>query len=100
MEMFRSDLVDWIYKRYEFKENVTKKAIAEVVEATFDSIADLYREDATLNIYNFGTFYNRTFKGRRGYNVKAGEVLDYKDVKIPTFKACMPLRNEVKKRYK
>lgn len=100
MEMFKTDLVDWIYERYEFKENVTKKAISEVIDATFDSISDLYKKDITLNLYTFGTFFNRTFKGRRGYNVKAGEVLEYGDVKIPSFSACLPLRNDVKKRFK
>ncbi len=80
--MTKAELIEAIYKKKGLSNNLTKKAVTEIVEAVFDEITDYFvKQRVTKNnkpkftYPGFGTFTKKKRGARKGRNPQTGEAL-------------------------
>jgi nucleoid DNA-binding protein len=83
--MTKAELIEAIYKKKGLPNNLTKKAVTEIVESVFDEITDYFvKQRVTKNntpkftYPGFGTFTKKKRGARKGRNPQTGE-----PIKIP-----------------
>ncbi len=72
--MTKADLIERVRKQKALA-NLPKRAIASVIEATFNEIARSMRKDERFAYPGFGTFARRRRKARKGRNPTTGEII-------------------------
>lgn len=88
-------------KKVDFVKNVVKKTgymrkdCEVVVDAVFDELVELFKNNDEMRIANFGTFKNVQRAARTARNVKTGEMIDVPARLAPTFKAAPALKDKV-----
>lgn len=74
---------------------ITKKAVGQVVKATFEGIATGLERYGLVKIAKFGTFKVREREGRMGRNPQTGEELEIAPSKNVGFKNSSTLKGRV-----
>lgn len=90
--MNKKELIDIVAE----KTAVSKKDIADVVNATLDTITDALRHGDSVKFVGFGTFETRHRSARKGKNPQTGEIVDIPPTTIASFKAGQGLKDAVK----
>lgn len=88
--MNKSELIDAIAQS---TEDVSKKKIAEVVDAMAEKIKEALVKEDTVTLIGFGTFSVRERAARTGRNPRTGDPIDIQAAKVPVFKAGKALKD-------
>jgi len=65
----------------------SKRAVAEVLEATIDTVQKQVKKGEKVSLPGFGTFERRARSARTARNPQTGEPIKVKASKVPAFKA-------------
>lgn len=76
--MTKAELIERIARNKALKGDVTKKAVATVVDTLFTEVRRSITKDGRFAYPDFGTFEKRKRKARKGVNPQTG-----KPIKIP-----------------
>ncbi len=90
--MTKNDLIEKVAK----KSNLTKRAAADAVNATFNLIRDSLVRNEKVIITGFGTFLVRNRASRRGRNPQTGETIQIPSKKLPSFTAGKTIKKLIK----
>lgn len=90
--MTKNDLIEKVAK----KSNLTKRAAADAVNATFNLIRDCLVRNEKVVITGFGTFLVRSRASRRGRNPQTGETIQIPSKKLPSFTAGKTIKKIIK----
>lgn len=90
--MTKNDLIEKVAK----KSNLTKRASADAVNATFNLIRDSLARGEKVIITGFGTFLVRNRASRRGRNPQTGETIQIPSKKLPSFTAGKTIKKLIK----
>ena len=90
--MTKQELIDTIAKKH---GDLTKKAITEVVDDAFDTIAKTVKKEKKFSFPGFGTFEVRTRKARKGRNPQTGDVIKIKASKTVAFRPAKALKDRL-----
>ncbi|ABI67440.1 HU family DNA-binding protein [Syntrophomonas wolfei] len=75
------------------KTGMTKKDVEKVVNAFFDTVEGVLKEDDKVQLIGFGTFEVRARQARKGRNPQTGEEINIPATKVPAFKAGKALKD-------
>jgi DNA-binding protein HU-beta len=89
--MTKDDLIVDVQKATA-KMGLSKAAVKEVVDCTFDVLAKAIKKDKRFQVPGFGVFVVRSRKGRTGRNPQTGEVIKIKPSKTVAFKPSPQLK--------
>jgi DNA-binding protein HU-beta len=92
--MNKQELIDAVAKKTE-KLEVSKTAVKEVMDATFEVMAKAIKADKRFQMPGFGTFTVKTRKARTGRNPKTGETMKIKASKTVGFKPAPTLKDSL-----
>jgi DNA-binding protein HU-beta len=90
--MTKAELLDTIAKA---NKDLTKKQVATVVDAVFQSVGNAIKKDSTFSYPGFGTFKVRKRKAREGRNPQTGETIKIKASKTVGFKPAKALKDRL-----
>jgi len=91
--MTKSELVGQVAER----TGLTKKDAEAVIDATFDSIADVLGKKDKIQISGFGTFATKLRAARTGINPATGETMQVAASTVVVFKTGKGLKEQVNK---
>lgn len=90
--MTKNQLIEKVAK----KAHLTKRAAADAVKSTFETVKDnLVRGEKTV-ITGFGTFLIRKRAARRGRNPQTGAIIQLPSKKLPGFTAGKTIKRLIK----
>ena len=90
--MNREELISEIAK----SAKVTKKAAADVLTATLDTIQSAVKKGNKVTLIGFGTFERRQRAARNGRNPQTGASINIPAKKVPVFSAGKKFKEIVK----
>lgn len=90
--MNKSELVTEVSESTE----MSKKDVAKVVDAVFDSISKALQNGDKVQLVGFGNFEVRERSARKGRNPQTGEEIEIAASKIPAFKPGKALKDGIK----
>ena len=90
--MNKQELIDAVAKRV---ENVSKAAVKDIIDGTFEEIAKSIKKEKRFQVPGFGTFTVKTRKARTGRNPKTGETMKIKASKTVGFKPAPTLKDSL-----
>ncbi len=76
----------------------SKAAATAVIEAVFDSIAEVVKKEQQFRWHGFGTFESRKRAARKGHNPQTGESIKIKASTTVAFRPATALKETVAKR--
>ncbi|MBW1805303.1 MAG: integration host factor subunit beta [Deltaproteobacteria bacterium] len=89
--MNKLDLIEALSK----DAGLTIRKAEDVVNATFNSMADALARGDRVEIRGFGSFKVRSHEGYTGRNPKTGELIQVRPKKLPFFKCGKELKERV-----
>lgn len=89
--MNKADLVS----RVADKSDLSKKDVAKVVDAVFDTIAEALQNGEKVQLVGFGNFEIRERSARKGRNPQTGEEIDIPASRVPAFKPGKALKEGI-----
>ena len=72
--------------------DITKKAVTEIVDGVFDTMAKTIKKEKKFTYPGFGTFSLRERKARTGRNPQTGESIQVKKSKTIGFRPAKSLK--------
>lgn len=78
----------------------SKAATTAVIEAVFDSIADVVKTEQSFRWHGFGTFESRKRSARKGHNPQTGESIKIKASTTVAFRPATALKESMGKKSK
>ena len=78
----------------------SKADTTAVIEAVFDSIADVVKREESFRWYGFGTFDKRKRPARKGRNPQTGEAIKIKASTTVGFRPATALKDSMAKKSK
>ena len=90
--MTKADLIDAVHEAV--GEGHSKKAVGELVDATFEALKDAIRTDR-FSYPGFGTFTVKATKARDGRNPQTGAVIKIKAGKRVGFKPAPKFKDSL-----
>jgi len=87
----KRDLIIEVAERLGFTQN----EVANVVQATLDSVAESLAEGQRLEIRNFGVFEVKSRDARMGRNPRTGQEVPISQKRVATFKPGKALKERV-----
>ncbi|MFH0792575.1 MAG: HU family DNA-binding protein [bacterium] len=91
--MTKAEWIDAVAKTA--KADVSKAAVAEIVDAAIDQAAKEIKKSGRFAIPGFGTFTVRKRKGRMGRNPRTGQPIQIKPSKTVGFKPAPDLKKKL-----
>ncbi len=91
--MTKDGLIEAVLK---VKEDLTKKAAGEIVDAVFDTITNTLKKGEEVAVSGFGAFKVTKRAARMGVNPKTGEKIQIAAKTAPKFRAAKALKEAVK----
>lgn len=76
-------------------QDLTKKQVAELAEATFEVIADALKKDARFSFPDFGTLTVRKRAARTGRNPRTNNPMPIAESKTVSFKPAPELKKSL-----
>jgi|TARA_B100000959_G_scaffold242199_1_gene264579 DNA-binding protein HU-beta len=92
--MTKDDLVTTVVKSCK-GDNLSKRLVADVIDATFESIRKTIKKDKRFSYPAFGTFIVRNRKARKGRNPQTGAEIKIKASKTVGFKPAPTLKSSL-----
>ena len=92
--MTKSDLIATICKE---RTGLSKRAVSEVVETTFATLARGLKKDKRFSFPGFGTWTVKARKARKGINPQTGQAITIKASKTCTFKPSADFKRSLNK---
>jgi len=92
--MTKQELIDAVAGKCERLE-ITKAAVKEIIETTFDEIAKAIKKEKRFQMPGFGTFTLKTRKARIGRNPQTKEEIRIKASKTIGFKPALSLKEKL-----
>ena len=77
------------------KAGMTKADAARALDATVAAVTEALRQDETVTLVGFGSFYVGERAARTGRNPRTGKNIKIKAAKVPKFRAGKGLKNSV-----
>ena len=93
--MTKAELIEAVQAATAKKHNLSKVAVAELIEETFNTIAKTVAKGGRFQVPGFGTFSVRSRKARQGRNPQTGEPITIKASKTVAFKPAPKLKNKL-----
>lgn len=90
--MTKAELIDTVWNSKAVKTDITKKACAEVIDATFDVMSRTIKKEKRFSYPGFGTWTVRRRKARTGRNPQTGAKIQIKASKTVGFKPAATLK--------
>ena len=90
--MTKAELIEAVAKT---NKNLSKKAVAEIMDATFDTMAKTLKREGRITYPGFGTFSVRKRKARTGRNPQTGETIKIKASRTVGFKPAPALKARI-----
>lgn len=90
--MNKATLVDYVAG----KTGLTKKAVAEAVEAMVDAVVSTVKKGDTVTLTGFGTFKASKRKARNGRNPQTGAAIKIPARTVPVFRPGKEFKDKVK----
>lgn len=88
--MTKMDLIEAVMKNSD--GTMTKKAVTELVDNLFDTMAKTIKKEKKFTYPGFGTFSLRERKARQGRNPQTGESIQIKKSKTIGFRPAKSLK--------
>jgi len=88
--MTKMELIEAVLKTQD--ADTTKKAVTEMVDAIFDTMAKTIKKEKKFTYPGFGTFSLRERKARTGRNPQTGEAIQIKKSKTIGFRPAKSLK--------
>ncbi len=82
--MTKAELIEKMYEKYEGE--LTKRALGDMVDGVFETIAKSIKKEKKFSYPGFGTFEVRARKARKGRNPQTGETIKIKASKTVAFR--------------
>jgi DNA-binding protein HU-beta len=92
--MKKQELIDAVAKKCQ-KLELSKTAVKEVIDATFDEIMKAIKKEKKFQMPGFGTFSVKTRKARTGRNPQTGEEIKIKASKTVSFKPASQFKESL-----
>jgi DNA-binding protein HU-beta len=89
--MTKGELIEAVAKN----AKLNKKAAAEAVDATFETVAKAIRKSKRFQVPGFGTFTVRSRKARKGRNPQNGAVINIRASRTVGFKPAPDLKKSL-----
>ena len=96
--MTKADLIEAIAKNKGVPNDLTKRAVTAVVDATFEELKKAIKKDERFAFPGFGTFNKKKRAARTGRNPQTGETIKIKAQTTVTFKPAQDLKKFVGKK--
>jgi DNA-binding protein HU-beta len=100
--MTKAELIQRVYRSKDLPKDVTKKAVASVIEAAFAEIGDYFvktkvtrKTQPRFTYPGFGTFTKKRREQRQGRNPRTGELIDIPASTTITFTPGQELRGQL-----
>ena len=77
------------------KAGMTKADAARALDATVAAVTEALRQDETVTLVGFGSFYVGERAARTGRNPRSGKNIKIKAAKVPKFRAGKGLKDSV-----
>ena len=94
--MTKQEFVDKVHQAAGVEQS--KAATTAVIEAVFDSMADVVKTEQSFRWQGFGTFESRKRPARKGYNPQTGEPIKIKASTTVGFRPAMALKDKMGKK--
>ena len=88
--MTKHELIEAVLKNGD--GTLTKKAVTELVDGVFDTVAKTIKKEKKFTYPGFGTFSLRERKARQGRNPQTGETIQIKKSKTIGFRPAKSLK--------
>ena len=88
--MTKQELIEAVMKNGD--GSLTKKAVTELVDGVFDTMAKTIKKEKKFTYPGFGTFSLRERKARQGRNPQTGETIQIKKSKTIGFRPAKSLK--------
>ena len=92
--MTKDELINAVIKSCK-DEDLTKRLVADVINATFESIAKSIKKEKRFAYPSFGTFTVRNRKARKGRNPQTGAEIKIKASKTVGFNPAPTLKGSL-----
>ncbi len=89
--MNKSELIDEIAAQAE----ISKSAAGKALDAAIAAVKQALKNDDSVTLVGFGTFYVGERAARTGRNPRTGKSIKIKAAKVPKFRAGKALKDEV-----
>ena len=96
--MTKAELLDRVARSKNLPPDLTKKAVAKIVDCVFDEITKALKKDGKFAYPHFGTFERKRRAGRRGLNPQTGKVIKIPARNTVVFRPTSSLKAAVKRR--
>ena len=93
--MTKSELIDAVQSGCSCGCDLSKKAIGEIIDATFSNIGKAVKKSKRFSYPDFGTFTVRSRKARKGRNPQTGEAIKIKASKTVGFRPAPRLKGSL-----
>jgi len=77
------------------KAGMTKADAARALDATVAAVTEALRQDETVTLVGFGSFYVGERAARTGRNPRTGKNIKIKAAKVPKFRAGKSLKDAI-----
>lgn len=91
--MTKAELMEAVYAAT--GEGLTRKAVADVIDSIFDTIATSITDDGKYYMPKFGTFTLKHRAARTGRNPRTGEAIQIPASKTVGFKVASDLKSQL-----
>ena len=78
------------------KAGMTKADAARALDVTVAAVTEALRQDETVTLVGFGSFYVGERAARTGRNPRTGDAIKIKSAKVPKFKPGKTLRDAIR----
>lgn len=93
--MTKADLISTISKKH---PKLSKRAVSEIVDNCFETMAAGIKKGKRFTYPGFGTWTLKTRKARKGVNPQTGAKITIKASKTVTFKPSMDFKKSLNKK--
>jgi nucleoid DNA-binding protein len=87
-----------LIKKLAKKNRRTRQFYRDALNEIIDGIQSQLAEGKTVTLMGFGTFYTRMHKGGKGRNFKTKKPMEYKAVRLATFRPGNTLKQAVRRK--
>jgi DNA-binding protein HU-beta len=93
LKMTKAELIEAVCKAKSVSNDLTKKSVTAVIDATFTEIKKAVKKDERFAFPGFGTWNKKKRAARTGRNPQTGQAIKIKAQTTVTFKPAQDLKN-------
>jgi len=92
--MYKQELTKYLAKKNRRPQRYYQEALTEILDGIKEKLAD----GKNVQLKGFGTFNTRLHKGGKGMNFKTKQKMEYKAVRLVTFRVGSLLKQAVRRK--